>query len=51
VAEPDGPSGQDSGDRDRRPPPSKNRIVLWLLGIGVGGYLVITGLIGILTHR
>jgi hypothetical protein len=51
VAEPDGPSEQDGGGRDRRPPPSTNRIVLWILGIGVGGYLVISGLIGILTHR
>jgi hypothetical protein len=38
-------------DRDRGPRPTWNRIALWIVGAAVGAWLVISGLVGILTHR
>jgi hypothetical protein len=46
VTDPDG-----DRDRGRRPRPTTNRILVWIVGAAVGGYLVISGIVGILTHR
>jgi hypothetical protein len=44
------PGGNGQG-RGRRQRPPTNRIVLWIVGVAVGGYLVISGVVGILSHR
>lgn len=36
-------------DKNTPKPPSMNRIAIWVIVGGVGAYLVLTGVIGILT--
>ncbi|GAB3122133.1 hypothetical protein [Glaciibacter psychrotolerans] len=38
-----------SGDKGDKNGPSRNRIVLWVIMGGVGAYLVLSGVIGLLT--
>ncbi|MGO4105404.1 hypothetical protein AB4Y63_15760 [Leifsonia sp. YAF41] len=43
------PKRDGADDKGKRPRPSMNRIILWVVVGGVGVYMVASGLIGVLT--
>lgn len=45
---PPAPRDDSKSFRDPKRPPSTNRIILWLVVGGVGAYLFITGLVGVI---